>query len=206
MLGLSTPVRPARMLGASDAERQVEILGIDRLEAALAAAAASFVRASRATRQRGAAGPAHRLLAAQLRLPLADLDRLALAEAPTDVPPALLAHLKDRLERERRRLGRLARAGSARYDLGRHLAVREALRWMSGGSGETPAAEERLSGAVLNGRFRRLGGRSPRAGAAQDATVRAPQASAAPLLAPRSSENCIMKRGRSENGIGMAKW
>jgi hypothetical protein len=142
----------------------VETAGTDRLEEALAAAAARFARGASSGR-RAPGGAAVRLLAARFDLPFADLERLAGVEAPSDVPPALLARLRERLERERRRLGRLARAGSSRYDLARHLAVRDALRWANGAPPAAPATLDRLPGAVLNGRFARTVARSGNAGA-----------------------------------------
>ncbi|GGD93978.1 hypothetical protein GCM10011390_10870 [Aureimonas endophytica] len=105
----------------------------------------------------------------------------ALTEAPSSatLPAALRQRCAERLGRERQRLARLARVGSPAYDLNRHLAVHAAARWLGAlRTGGAPAAPQAVSSEVS------------RAGAFE---------------APRSSENCIMKRGRSDSGIGRAK-
>lgn len=98
-----------------------------------------------------------RTLFVRLGLAPTCLETVAAARSGSDVPEPLRDELTLRLETERRRLVRLARARSPAYDLDRHIAVSTAARWLSGAEPPSQGLTERASGSVLNARFKRRG-------------------------------------------------
>lgn len=126
------------------------------LEAALRAAAKSYLAARKAAEAERSGRAELLAVMARLSLPPAELDRLRDAASASELPVDLRSRLAERIAREERRLLRLGRAGHPRYELSRHIAVRRAAKWLSGRP-VTGTAEDFpfASGSELNRRFKR---------------------------------------------------
>ena len=127
---------------------------LDRMEAALAAAARRFLTESRRALIDRTQRHEIRAICARLGLPPHACTALASGTAN----PALKADAMARLSREARRLARASRGSRIGYDLNRHIAIRRAIAQLAGDAAQTLPA--RPSGRELNTRFCRRGPRN----------------------------------------------
>jgi hypothetical protein len=135
----------------------MDATGPDALEVALRSAIARHRAQLRREAERRTEAFEQRFLLACLGLVPAELDAIAAAASAAALPPELACRIESRLAAEAERLLRLARAGSARYDLNRHIAVHRGLDWLHGRPPRQDPApgEDRQPGRAVNARFRR---------------------------------------------------
>ncbi|BDA83667.1 hypothetical protein Sa4125_12090 [Aureimonas sp. SA4125] len=133
----------------------------ERLEAAMRAAIAAHRIKLRQEIERKTRSFELRFLLARLGLSPPELDIVDGCPSAAALAPDLACRIETRLVAEADRLSRHARAGSARYDINRHVAVRHALAWLRGGPALPDEAGDRRSGRELNARFRRSRDRRP---------------------------------------------
>jgi hypothetical protein len=101
-------------------------ISLQRLEASLAGAAASYLKNLRAAQENGDRSCELRATLSRLGFRLADIDALV---SPGDTPsPAQRATMGEALRRESAHQLRCARGHRPGYDLNRHMAVARALR------------------------------------------------------------------------------
>ncbi|GGD12243.1 hypothetical protein [Aureimonas glaciei] len=148
--------------------------GSDALEAALRAAVARHRRQLQREADQRTEAFERRFLLARLGFPPCDLDAAAAVPAAAALPPELRRRIEQRLTTEAERLLRLARAGSARYDLNRHIAVHRSLGWLQGRPPQRHdrPGDDRQPGRAVNAQFRRPGRprrRTPRSGPGEHA-------------------------------------